>query len=205
MNIESLAGRDIGKYTFEFIVDGITLTTSIRVRDKIKIRSVHYQINEKQEIPMKFEATVNFPNLINKVLEVHEGKNLHFVIEAGFEKSKKKPQQVYVSLVKKSDNHLSQSALALYDSANDMYYSFFDVKNQIDHFNGEYDIEIHVADINAEVKEKWVVGTASLWFISGLDEGNNTGIKSEYLPGKIIEHIFPPEEPERSIIVSILI
>jgi hypothetical protein len=92
ISIESLAGKDIGNYTFEIIVNNITLITSVRVKDKIKIRSLHYSINNKKDLPNSFNYTVTYPNNFDKVKEVNEGQFIHFVIETGFEKSKKKPQ-----------------------------------------------------------------------------------------------------------------
>jgi hypothetical protein len=99
---------------------------------------------------------------------------------------------------------LAQNKNGLYDSSNDMYYAYFDIKNDLDHFNGQLDVEVHVADVNAEVKDKWTVGTINVWFIQGLEEGDNLGIKAEYNPEKIIEHIFSSEEPEKSIVVIYL-
>jgi hypothetical protein len=67
--------------------------------------------------------------------------------------------------------------------------------------NGEYELEIHVADINAESKDKWTVGTLALWFKQGADSGDNQGIKPEYKSDFIIEHIFSEEEPDKNIVV----
>jgi hypothetical protein len=87
------------------------------------------------------------------------------VVETGFEKSKKKPSQVYASLIKKDKvRNLSQNKYALYDSANDMYYINIDVENDIDHYNGEYELSIHVADINGLSADKWSLGLINLWF-----------------------------------------
>ena len=73
----------------------------------------------------------------------------------------------------------------------------------VDHINGVYDIEIHAADIRADSKHVWQVGSIQVWFRQGLDEGDNQGIKEAYVPKTLIKHIFPPEQPGKSLVVII--
>jgi hypothetical protein len=71
----------------------------------------------------------------------------------------------------------------------------------MEHINGEYNLELHASDYRAEKSQVWDLGKITIWFKQGLDEGNNQGIKDVYKPSTVIEHIFPPESPERSPIV----
>jgi len=78
----------------------------------------------------------------------------------------------------------------------------FDFSKDMEHLNGEYEMQVHIVDINADENIIWDLGIITIGFKEGLDEGNNLGIKSEYQPNFIIKHIFPPAEPEKSLVVS---
>jgi hypothetical protein len=73
----------------------------------------------------------------------------------------------------------------------------------MEHINGDYNLELHASDYRADKSQVWDLGKISVWFKQGQDEGNNQGIKEEYKPAKVIEHIFPPESPESSLVVSL--
>ena len=72
----------------------------------------------------------------------------------------------------------------------------------MEHINGDYDMEIHVADHRAEKSAVWSLGTIKIWFREGLDDATNEGIKEEYSTQPVIEHYFRPEETEKSAVVS---
>jgi hypothetical protein len=74
----------------------------------------------------------------------------------------------------------------------------------MDHINGEYDMEIHVADYRADKNEVWYLGTIKIWFKEGLEDATNEGLREEYLTQPIIEHYFRPEDAEKNIVVRYL-
>lgn len=74
----------------------------------------------------------------------------------------------------------------------------------MEHLNGEYEIRLHVSDYRAVKQETWDLGTITVWFKEGQDEGDNLVIKDEYRPDKVIEHIFPTPIPEGNLVVSLL-
>jgi hypothetical protein len=71
--------------------------------------------------------------------------------------------------------------------------------------NGEYEIRVHASDYRAQVSQEWALGSVRVWYKEGHEEGSNTGIRAEYqtLPG--IDFVFPPEKPQISLLVSILL
>ena len=85
-----------------------------------------------------------------------------------------------------------------------MYHLTFDFSKTMEHLNGEYEIKLHVSDYRAVKQETWDLGTITVWFKEGQDEGDNLGIKDEYRPDKVIEHIFPTPIPEGNLVVSLL-
>lgn len=62
------------------------------------------------------------------------------------------------------------------NSKSGLYEITFDFSIDMQHFNGQYNVEIHVADINAISRVKWEIGTIACWFKEGQDEGNNLGV-----------------------------
>jgi hypothetical protein len=52
----------------------------------------------------------------------------------------------------------------------------------MEHLNGDYEMSIHVADYRADKKEVWNLGTITIWFKEGIEDGSNNGIKAEYRP-----------------------
>lgn len=49
----------------------------------------------------------------------------------------------------------------------------FDFSKAMEHINGDYEVQIHVSDYRATRQEVWDLGTISVWFKEGLDEGDN--------------------------------
>ncbi len=83
------------------------------------------------------------------------------------------------------------NAYAKYNSEKEQFQATLDISNGVEpHINGEYEIEVHVADSRAEKKEIWKLGSINVWFKEGQDDGSNVGIKKSYLPDKNISHIF---------------
>lgn len=75
----------------------------------------------------------------------------------------------------------------------------------MEHLNGEYEMEVHVADYRADGGNMvWNLGTISIWYKEGQDEGNNSGIKAEYEPLNTINFTLPPPENQISMIVSLI-
>lgn len=58
-----------------------------------------------------------------------------------------------------------------------MYHITFDFSRAMEHLNGEYEVKVHVSDYRATKQEVWDLGSITVWFKEGLDEGNNQGIK----------------------------
>jgi len=73
----------------------------------------------------------------------------------------KKPKQVYLSLKKQSDSkNLAVNSYGELNSKTGLYEITFNYENQlVEHINGVYQIEIHVADIRAEKSETWKLGS----------------------------------------------
>jgi len=74
----------------------------------------------------------------------------------------------------------------------------------MEHLNGDYDLTLHVADYRAEKSQAWDLGRIKIWFKEGLDEGQNTGIRTEYRTSEHIEFTLPPADKEISPMVRIL-
>ena len=72
----------------------------------------------------------------------------------------------------------------------------------MEHLNGDYELALHASDYRSDKGQTWDLGKISVWFKQGLDEGDNQGIPDEYKTGKVIEHYFPPQALESSIVVS---
>lgn len=106
---------------------------------------------------------------------------------------------------KTNERNLAYNSYGYLNSKSGLYEITFDFSNDMQHFNGEYSIAVHVADINAVSSINWDIGTVQVWFKEGQDEGNNLGINEQYLPKPIITHIFPPEEPQKSWLVSFIV
>lgn len=75
----------------------------------------------------------------------------------------------------------------------------------MEHFNGEYLMQIHVGDFRSEGKQVWDLGSVTLEFNQGADSGNNLGVLDQYLPKALITHIFPEEEQPASMIVRVIL
>lgn len=43
----------------------------------------------------------------------------------------------------------------------------------MEHFNGEYEMQLHAADVRAEGNIVWDLGSIPIWFKQGSDEGTN--------------------------------
>jgi len=56
----------------------------------------------------------------------------------------------------------------------------FKFADQMEHINGDYQLTLHAADIDAANNFIWSLGTIKLWFKEGVSEGNNLGIKPEF-------------------------
>lgn len=113
---------------------------------------------------------------------MQEGKFLHILVDSD------RVSQVYASLLKKSsDKNLKQNVFAKYDTQNKQYHITIDPKTDLEHLNGEYTLELHFADKLAS-NEVWRIGSLSVYFKEGLDEGNNQGYNSQYIPENLIFH-----------------
>lgn len=81
---------------------------------------------------------------------------MHIAVDAKFAKSGEPVRQVYLSLKKKGnekgDNNLYQNVYGDYNKEKGQFEITLDVSANIEHFNGEYDFEIHVADNRASGK-----------------------------------------------------
>ena len=82
----------------------------------------------------------------------------------------------------------------MYNQGKDHYEITVDVKQDFEHLNGDYEISVYSADINSMKPDQWQIGKIALWFKNGVDEGSNNGIRSEYQPKGIINHIFGPQQ-----------
>ena len=84
------------------------------------------------------------------IKEAHDDLYLHFAVKASFLKSKEKPSQVYVNILKKdSVKNIPVSKHSVYNEKKDQYEITLDIKKDFEHLNGNYLIEIIVADINS--------------------------------------------------------
>ena len=52
----------------------------------------------------------------------------------------------------------------------------------MDHINGDYQMQLHVADYRAEKSVVWDLGNIRIWYKEGQDEATNEGIREEYVP-----------------------
>ena len=175
--------KKLGNYKVMFEVerDGsatISLNSTIKIVDTIKINSLAYVVSTSKSAPSNFEKVTDHPNKITTLKDLQEGQYLHMQLTAHFEKTKgEHPEQVYVSLRKKASLFANVYANR-YNKERGTYEITVDVANDLgEHLNGEYEIEVHVADARALQAEKWSVGSAQVWFKQGLDTGNNQGIK----------------------------
>jgi len=72
----------------------------------------------------------------------------------------------------------------------------------MEHINGIYDIWVHISDHFASNKIEWPLGEIKLWFKQGLEEGNNHGIKDEFVPKQEDWYVFAEETDFGNPIVS---
>jgi hypothetical protein len=70
------------------------------------------------------------------------------------------------------------------------------------HLNGDYELIVHVTDSRAEAPLAYNLGLIKIWYKEGLDEGSNNGVREEYKPLPVINFIYPPEQPQISLLVS---
>ena len=92
---------------------------------------------------------------------------------------------------------------AEYNTKTDEYEINVNFKKDFEHLNGDYEMELFIQDINAEGgSTSWKLGELHIWFKQGLEGGTNSGVRGEYLPKEVIEHIFPPPAQEGNIIVN---
>jgi hypothetical protein len=112
------------------------------------------------------------------IKDLQEGQYLHLAAKAGFEKKQDVPAQAYFSFRKKgADKNLFVNKYAEYNSGSQQFEVTLDIYNDLEHLNGEYEIQLHVVDFRAEKGINWELGHIQLWFKQGLDAGNNQGIK----------------------------
>lgn len=124
-------------------------------------------------------------------------------VNAGFGKSQDRPSQVYLSLMKKSqEKSLFINSYGKFNHESGLYQISFDVTKEMEHLNGEYEMAIHVADYRAEKSIVWNLGAITIWFKEGQDEGSNAGLKPEYRPLNEIHFSLPPESPQISLAVK---
>lgn len=201
----SLSETEIGKYRLVITVDNTyTLSTIITVTDKLKVKSVAYTVSTSRKFPTDLERTVVHPNKIDNMKTATDDHYIHMAVSAGFIKSSHKPQQVYFSLKQNSPgkNNIAINTYGKLSSSTGLYQLTFDVSHNMEHINGEYNMEIHVADYRAEKSAVWQLGSIHIWLKEGIDEATNEGIREEYLTKPIIEHYFSPSAPEKSFIVN---
>lgn len=75
----------IGKYKVYFDIEGATnqtLSSTIRVIDKLRINSVDYKLNTIKSFPSKLDSTVTYPNKITNLKEGTDGHYLHLAVNA---------------------------------------------------------------------------------------------------------------------------
>jgi hypothetical protein len=96
-------------------------------------------------------------------------------VSALFQESESQnPSQVYLSLHKKgAADNLRYNSYAKMNPKTGLYQLTFDFSKSMEHLNGEYNLELHASDYRAIKQEVWDLGTISVWFKQGLDEGNN--------------------------------
>lgn len=84
----------LGQYKILFDLTGahdLTLTQTIKVVDKITIKSVSYKLGSTKTFPSKLEDTVKYPAKLTGVKEANDGQYLHLTVSAKFEKSTETP------------------------------------------------------------------------------------------------------------------
>ena len=97
---------------------------------------------------------------------------------------------------KGAKDQIAYTRYGKFNPASSIYQITLDFSKDMEHLNGDYDIKIHASDYRAEKSEVWDLGTITVYFKQGLDEGNNQGVKEAYKSEKVIEHYFHPEQPE---------
>jgi Oligosaccharyltransferase subunit Ribophorin II len=86
-------------------------------------------------------------------------------VKAGFSKSSERPKQVYLSLKKKgTEINLSQNVYGSFNVEKERFQFTLDIQNDLQHFNGDYELSLHIADFRASNKGVWALGDAAIWF-----------------------------------------
>lgn len=68
---------------------------------------------------------------------------------------------------------MSYSTYGKLNPKSGLYQLTFDFSKGMEHLNGEYEVKLHASDYRAIKQEVWDLGTITVWFKEGQDEGNN--------------------------------
>lgn len=200
-----LKEKSVGKYRLQFSVSGYLFTSHVTVLDLIQLNNVQWALSKFSSAPSSFENSVSYPGKLSNTKTAQDEHHLHLEVSAKFRDSESSaPSQVYLTLQKKdaSSKQLSYQAYGKYNSKSKTYQISFGFAKGMEHLNGEYDLKIHASDYRAIKQEVWDLGSITIWFKEGLDEGDNLGIKDDYKADKVIVHYFPPQAPEGNLVVS---
>jgi hypothetical protein len=155
------------------------------VTDKLRVKSVSYQVSQLKKFPVDFSSTVLFPDKISSISAATNDHYIHIQVSASFVKSSVKPAQVFFTVRKNEKGHrnLGVNTYGKLNTETGFYEITLDVTKDMDHINGDYDMEVHVGDPRAEQRLVWQLGSIRIWFKEGSDEATNEGVKEEYKPG----------------------
>ncbi|CDW80313.1 dolichyl-diphosphooligosaccharide--protein glycosyltransferase subunit 2-like [Stylonychia lemnae] len=203
----SLQEDKVGKFRVVVELDGLRYNKIITLVDRIQLNTVYWKITQSKTFPDALENSIIHPKQFpNDIKNAQDGNFLHVGVSALFQQSEGgNPQQIYLRLQKKgAADHLSYQAYAKLNVKTGLYHLTFDFTKGMEHLNGEYQVELHASDFRAQRNEVWDLGTLNVWFKQGLEEGNNLGLKDIYQPDKVIVHIFPEIQPERSLFLPLI-
>jgi len=205
----SLTGAALGKYRLNLTIDGVTLTSPVfTVVESLKIRSASYQVTQSLKFPTSLDQTITPNEQVKEIKKAQDDYFLHFAVAADFTKSQDtvKPSQVYLTVRKSGEkDQLSYTRYGKLNPSTGLYQITLDFSRDMEHLNGDYDLSLHASDYRAEKSISWSLGKVSIWFKQGLDQGSNQGVKEEYRAGDVIEHYFPPQAPEKNLVVIFIV
>ncbi len=93
---------DIGRYQVEFKIKDAIHTQVITFTDSIKVSKAQYKVVSLRAFPTSFEGEALYPAQLKDIKDAQDNYFLHVAIKAGFAQSTDVPQQVFLSLNRKS-------------------------------------------------------------------------------------------------------
>lgn len=169
------------------------------------MKSIKYAVIQNSKFPSKFDGNVDYPSKIQSIRQAQDEFFIHISVNAAFQKSNEKISQVYFSVKRKVPGSVQINAYGKFNKETGLYEATLDVSKDFEqHFNGDYDVQVHAADYRAESPLNWNLGQIKIWFKEGMEEGVNNGIRADYRPLPQIDFTFPPAQEQISLLLPLV-